>query len=173
MTESFYTLLILDDGVRIQTFGSTSLPAVIDETQKSIRDHLDRTGFKHEHLKELATDDGFATIQKFHLDCHAEGETIWTYAFDGEELFEDAIKPIQESFNQQKEDKKYDVDKSINNQQSFCIAQGIPNFAPIDGNCYSCKRNIYLLQVNRGISTIKAASEHITGCPHCFKTFLD
>jgi hypothetical protein len=172
MTEFFYTLLILDDGVRIQTFGSTSLPAVIDETQKSIRDYLDRTGFKHENLKELATDDGFATIQKFHLDWHAEGETIWTYAFDGEELFEEAIKPIQESFNQQKEDEKYDVEESINNQQSFCIAQGVPNFAPIDGIC-SCKRNIYLPLPIRGISTKKAASEHITGCPHCLKTFLD
>jgi hypothetical protein len=175
MRQFYYVLILLDEDVRLDSISSTSFASIVDEAQFSLREYLDDYGTFYD-LPERAMDSGFATIHKFEIGARSEGEIIWTYPFDGEVTLEEAMLPLlthEDYISEQKEDEKYDVNESINNQQSFCIAKGVPNFAPIDGHCYSCKDNIYLPQPKRGISTIKAASEHITGCPHCFKTFLD
>ncbi|MGG3471511.1 hypothetical protein ABES02_29105 [Neobacillus pocheonensis] len=68
---------------------------------------------------------------------------------------------------------RYDVEVSCLAQKEYCKANDVPNFAPSDGICWSCDINIYKLNGNSGISVEKAGSEHITGCPHCKRTFLD
>jgi len=42
------------------------------------------------------------------------------------------------------------------------------NFAPDDGICWGCHKQIY-----ERISIEKASSELITGCPWCNKTYVD
>lgn len=43
-------------------------------------------------------------------------------------------------------------------------------FAPSDGRCYRCKRQIYS---DGGISVEKASAELTTGCPFCHASFVD
>lgn len=43
-------------------------------------------------------------------------------------------------------------------------------FAPTNGRCYRCKRQIYS---DGGISVEKASTELTTGCPFCCASFVD
>jgi hypothetical protein len=181
MSQSFYALILLDEDVRMDSYGSTSLINVTEEAKEALRAYLNENGHKYADLPEMSMDGGFATIHKFQVATRSTGEILWTYPFDGENILEEAMLTLlthedylNEANNQSETDADlYDVTESINLQQLFCINAAIPNFAPIDGNCYSCKNNIYLPLVKPGITTAKAGSEHITGCPHCNKTFLD
>lgn len=52
-------------------------------------------------------------------------------------------------------------------QVNYCTFKEIPTFAPIDGWCYSCGKNIY-----SKITLDQASSDVITGCPHCHHSFV-
>lgn len=70
-------------------------------------------------------------------------------------------------------------------QEEYCKANELPHFAPSDGRCYSCNRQIYEeMKHDRiinglespymtGISVEKASSVLITGCPHCNYSYCD
>lgn len=45
-------------------------------------------------------------------------------------------------------------------QKSYCDRNGVPMFAPMDGICWSCNMEI----PDNG-------DEHITGCPHCHRSY--
>lgn len=47
-------------------------------------------------------------------------------------------------------------------QKKYCKERGYPFFAPEDGVCWSCNRKIE-----------DTDKEHITGCPHCNRSFCD
>ena len=49
------------------------------------------------------------------------------------------------------------------------FSKGI-GFAPSNGRCYRCKRQIYS---DGGISVEKASAELTTGCPFCYASFVD
>lgn len=83
-------------------------------------------------------------------------------------------------------EKIFDVAKSIAAQKEI-IRKGVESkqlpewlksgFAPANGICYRCKRNIYS-EVNHGnystgISVERATNELITGCPHCNASYCD
>ena len=65
----------------------------------------------------------------------------------------------------------YDVLKASLAQEEYCREKKMPYFAPSNGICWSCKKNIYEDLI--GISVEEASVELITGCPHCYKSFLD
>ena len=76
----------------------------------------------------------------------------------------------------------FDIQKSIKAQRDYCNEKGYPYFAPNDGVCWRCHRNIYQRIEHKadrgnsyctGISTEEAGKFHITGCPHCNKSFCD
>lgn len=54
--------------------------------------------------------------------------------------------------------------KRINAQWRLVDARGVPMFAPSNGHCYKCGKDI----VNH-----KWAKELITGCPKCGYSFTD
>jgi hypothetical protein len=64
---------------------------------------------------------------------------------------------------------KYDVQKSIEAQRKYCKEKGYPHFAPRNGICLYCSRQIY----ETGITTERAGSTLITGCPYCNKSYCD
>lgn len=96
--------------------------------------------------------------------------------------------------------KTFDVEKAIQAQQEYCkeyaanhpqdlfassMEKGI-GFAPLDGRCYCCKQQIYAAegqacvggrrptgQKKEGISVEKARTELTTGCPFCYRSFVD
>lgn len=52
-------------------------------------------------------------------------------------------------------------------QTKYCKEKKLPNFANTL-YCFCCNKDIW-----EGISDEKASTELITGCPHCFKSFVD
>lgn len=75
----------------------------------------------------------------------------------------------------------YDPIEAAKAQERYCDEHEIPIFAPRNGWCASCGRNIYEpYKVHSfgeksmrvfGISVKEAGSRLITGCPHCNRTF--
>ena len=78
----------------------------------------------------------------------------------------------------------YDVAKAAEMQREYCGKNGVM-FAPIDGVCWNCHKNIYrpIKHENKyteknvvtytGISVEGASRYLITGCPHCSRSFCD
>lgn len=72
----------------------------------------------------------------------------------------------------------FDPKKAIAAQHEYCEANECPEFAPRDGRCYRCGRNIYL-PTNAsngavfGVTVEQAGNRLITGCPHCNYSFCD
>ena len=62
----------------------------------------------------------------------------------------------------------FDVQFAAEAQAKLCKENGWPHFAPNDGRCYECKNNIYTK-----ISIESARRSHITGCPHCNRSYCD
>ena len=66
-------------------------------------------------------------------------------------------------------------------QDEYCSKMGYPHFAPLDGRCYDCNKDIYEIvqktNGNRhwetGIKLEPAGTSHITACPHCSSSYCD
>ena len=72
----------------------------------------------------------------------------------------------------------YDSARAVQAQRDYCVANNLPLFAPYDGRCFRCHRNIYSAEVMPngfvcGFSVEHAASNFITGCPFCHASFCD
>lgn len=76
---------------------------------------------------------------------------------------------------------EYNVQESIKAQKKYCEENKAPHFAPHDGRCWSCSRNIYEPierqygenKFTNGITVEKAGSSLVTGCPHCNRSYCD
>ena len=96
---------------------------------------------------------------------------------------------------------EYDVERARQAQKKLCEEKGYPDFAPSNGVCWACKKNIYeplgrkrgqtSSWVGRtgcrrvescpieeadyvtGITVEKAATSLVTGCPHCNRSYCD
>ena len=76
-----------------------------------------------------------------------------------------------------------EIRQAIAAQAALCKGKGIPHFAPENGNCWACSRNIYQdydfkKQTNDGksvgvTSNGKSGVTFISGCPHCSRSFVD
>ncbi len=71
----------------------------------------------------------------------------------------------------------FDIQKSIAAQKKLQQEKGYPDFAPADGRCYNCRRQIYS-EIDRGpyktgISVERASGDLITGCPHCHHSYCE
>lgn len=76
--------------------------------------------------------------------------------------------------------KNYDPIEAAKAQEDYCNENEVPRFAPGNGWCSSCGRNIYEPYTYRrepiattGISVEEAGRKLITSCPHCNRTFCD
>ncbi|EQK42736.1 hypothetical protein C672_1680 [[Clostridium] bifermentans ATCC 638] len=79
-----------------------------------------------------------------------------------------------------------EISKCREAQKEYALKNGAPYFAPSDGVCWKCNRNIYqnyeicdfdgiyiYKQISDGYSLNRASSELITGCPHCSRSYCD
>ncbi len=69
--------------------------------------------------------------------------------------------------------KHYNISEAIEAQERYCEENKYPLFAPGNGMCYRCHRNIYKEINGYGISVEAAGTQLITGCPHCNWSFCD
>ena len=61
-----------------------------------------------------------------------------------------------------------DVKDYIQAQIEYCKENNMPMFAPLDGRCFRCGRNIF-----ENMTLEKARQVHITGCSSCHQSFCD
>lgn len=61
-----------------------------------------------------------------------------------------------------------EVRQAIAEQKQYCKDNKAPHFAPEDGFCWSCGKQIYA----NGYEG-RASNELITGCPHCHRSYCD
>jgi len=59
------------------------------------------------------------------------------------------------------------VQEKIEAQREFCKRTKTPHFAPGNGVCWRCGRQIY-----DRISMESAANHLVTGCPHCHRSYV-
>ena len=64
--------------------------------------------------------------------------------------------------------KNTDAQKALKLQEKFCTLSGFPHFAPGNGVCYKCGKQIY-----EKISTEEAETKLVTSCPHCNNSFIE
>ena len=87
----------------------------------------------------------------------------------------------------------YDKYAAAKAQEKYCKERGLPYFAPPDGKCYRCGKNIYERYtrnratfswfrpnessdddvVTTGITVEAAGSHLVTGCPHCNYSYCE
>jgi hypothetical protein len=69
---------------------------------------------------------------------------------------------------------QFNVSASVQGQKKLSEDNNLPHFAPKSGVCWNCKKNIYEPDERGfGITTERASTELVTGCPHCFRTYCD
>jgi hypothetical protein len=77
----------------------------------------------------------------------------------------------------EKVEKVYDVQQSIANQKKRIEEGKCPDFAPSNGICYSCRRQIYspITQPSGRVTgvDVESAKYLVTGCPHCNRSYCD
>ena len=61
------------------------------------------------------------------------------------------------------------VEENINKQREYCKEHNLPFFAPSDGYCWSCNRQIFDGSDENGYYS----NHHITGCPFCHRSYCD
>lgn len=59
-------------------------------------------------------------------------------------------------------------DEAIEAQKQYCDEHEAPFFAPLNGICWSCKKQIFNI-----IPVETARSSLITGCPNCHRSYCD
>lgn len=59
----------------------------------------------------------------------------------------------------------------IDAQRKYCQANSLPMFAPGNGACPFCGRDIY--SGPYGYDEKRAGGTLITGCPYCHRSFVD
>lgn len=64
----------------------------------------------------------------------------------------------------------YDVEAALIAQKEYCDEHNLPHFAPGDGICFKCRRQIYS---EKGYSVERAGSGLITGCPFCLYSYCE
>ena len=72
----------------------------------------------------------------------------------------------------------HNVTAACEAQIEYCETNKKTLYAPRNGICGHCGKNIYIPVCGKydritGISVEQAATSHITGCPHCHKSFVD
>ena len=57
-----------------------------------------------------------------------------------------------------------EIDEAVKRQAKLCVERGLPHFAPHNGICWACRRQIY---------EHEDGSTFITGCPCCSRSYCD
>lgn len=103
---------------------------------------------------------------------HGEDEFLF---YDNRE-FQHIAEIIAKSFENELWNKE--VRACIEAQKKYCRDNKAPHFAPEDGFCWSCGKQIYADYhehgfTDHGRNLEYASTELITGCPHCSRSYCD
>lgn len=79
-------------------------------------------------------------------------------------------REMTDNKKQENNDKTFDAILANKKQEEYCEENNLPHFAPKDGRCYKCGKNIYSVD---GISIESAGKHLITGCPFCHYSYCE
>lgn len=101
---------------------------------------------------------------KYSSDKSEEDKFAFYDSFEGKLITQELIKSFDNEFWNE------EVRDCISAQERYTKQNHDPRFAPEDGFCWSCGKQIY---GGRGYDLHRASNELITGCPHCHRSYLD
>lgn len=64
----------------------------------------------------------------------------------------------------------YNIEEACKAQDDYCEKHELPHFAPWNGSCFYCGKNIYQ---DGGVSVQEAKTKLITGCPWCRMSYCE
>lgn len=76
------------------------------------------------------------------------------------------ITPERRGHGLNEEDKE--VLEKIQAQKNYCQENKVPYFAPGNGICWKCRKQVY-----NAITMESASTQLITGCPYCHRSYCD
>ena len=123
--------------------------------------HIDGKNEKHIR-KHTYTVTGIGNKAVKYQKDHGEDEFVF---YDNRE-FKKIARTIIKSFDNELWNEE--IREAIDAQRQYCKEHKYPMFAPNDGFCFSCGKQIYTR-----INSEYAGKEHITGCPHCSRSYCD
>jgi len=129
---------------------------------ESIR-YVHKDGKNEKHLeKHTYTITGIGNKAIKYQKDHGEDEFIFYDNRDFRHIAQIIIKSFDnELWNE-------DIRSAIAAQKQYCKDNQDPHFAPQDGFCWSCGKQIYTR-----IDEKQAGENLITGCPHCSRSYCD
>lgn len=67
-----------------------------------------------------------------------------------------------------------EISAAIAAQKELCEKEKLPKFAPSNGKCWSCNRNVYQnYKIGERVSRGCSGETLVTGCPHCCRSYCD
>ena len=100
---------------------------------------------------------------KYTTEAFDEPKFAFYDSFEGKMIARALIKSFDnELWNEE-------IRACIETQKKYCKDNKAPHFAPEDGFCYNCGKQIYA----DGRSIEYASKNLITGCPHCHRSYCD
>lgn len=139
---------------------------------ESIR-YVHNNGKNEKHIeKHIYTITGIGKKAIKYQKDHGEDEFVF---YDNSDFYHIACV-IAKSFDS--EIWNENIRRAIAAQKEYCKDNKAPHFAPEDGFCWSCGKQIYadypsVYGTDWGISTEDASAELVTGCPHCHRSYCD
>lgn len=124
--------------------------------------HIDGKNEKHIE-KHTYTITGIGKKAVKYQKDHGKDEFVF---YDNRD-FKDIAQIIAKSFDNELWNPT--IRKAIVAQKQYCKDNKAPHFAPEDGFCWSCGKQIYA----NGRSVKYASENLITGCPHCHRSYCD
>lgn len=129
---------------------------------KSIR-YVHKDGKNEKHLeKHTYTITGIGNKAIKYQKDHGEDKFVF---YDNSDFYHIACI-IAKSFDS--EIWNENIRSAIAAQKQYCKNNKAPHFAPEDGFCWSCGKQIYTR-----IDEKQAGKDLITGCPHCSRSYCD
>lgn len=129
---------------------------------ESIR-YVHKDGKNEKHLeKHTYTITGIGNKAIKYQKDHGEDEFVFYDNRDFRHIAQVIIKSFEnELWNE-------NIRSAITAQKQYCRDNKAPHFAPEDGFCWSCGKQIYTR-----IDEQQAGKDLITGCPHCNRSYCD
>ena len=129
---------------------------------ESIR-YVHKDGKNEKHLeKHTYTITGIGNKAIKYQKDHGEDEFVFYDNRDFRHIAQVIIKSFEnELWNE-------NIRSAIAAQKQYCRDNKAPHFAPEDGFCWSCGKQIYTR-----IDEKQASKDLITGCPHCSRSYCD
>lgn len=144
-----------------------------NKNMESIKEELKRNNMKFEFGEGTRVD---IKENKAEKTLKLNGSTIAkfsSYIKNGEIVMDWEKLYVNSDIDKLIKKSSEEIDECIKNQDIIVKEKGYPYFAPGNGTCYRCNRNIYQNYMIEGKVSKGHGNEFVTGCPHCHRSYCE